>query len=197
MSSSSRCAAPPDPARRALVLAGPWLAASALALPRRAAAQASPPPEVASELPGAQLQGEGRLRFLGLHIYDALLWTQRPLEASEHERVPLALELRYARALRGALIAERSVEEMRRVGEVGDEQARRWLAAMTQLFPDVKAGERITGVQRPGEAARFHVNGRFAGEVRDAAFARLFFAIWLSPRTSEPTLRSALLGKRP
>jgi hypothetical protein len=38
---------------------------------------------------------------------------------------------------------------------------------------------------------------RFTGEIRDAAFARLFFAVWLSPRTSEPALRSALLGKRP
>jgi Chalcone isomerase-like len=157
-------------------------------------APATPSPEVLAEMPGARLQGQGRLRFLGLHVYDALLWTQRPIAADDTERVPLALELRYARTLRGALIAERSLEEMRRVGEFGDEQAQRWLAAMKQLFPDVNDGERITGAQRPGETARFHVNGRFVGEVRDAAFARLFFAIWLSPRTSEPRLRAALLG---
>ena len=30
--------------------------------------------------------------------------------------------------------------------------------------------------------------------MRDAEFARLFFGIWLSPRTSEPALREALLG---
>jgi Chalcone isomerase-like len=191
MSSSSRCAGRPEAARRALLLAG------ALSCLPRAAARDVPPPELADELPGARLQGEGRLRFLGLHVYDALLWTQRPLDAAEAERVPLALELRYARALRGALIAERSIEEMRRVGDFGDDEARRWLAAMTQLFPDVQAGARITGVHRPGEAARFHVNGRFAGEVRDARFARLFFGIWLSPRSSEPALRSALLGARP
>jgi hypothetical protein len=35
------------------------------------------------------------------------------------------------------------------------------------------------------------------GEVRDATFARLFFGIWLSPRTSEPQLRAALLGLAP
>jgi Chalcone isomerase-like len=168
-----------------------WIAAPGAAAQ---ATPAAPPPEVLADLPGARLQGQGRLRFLGLHIYDALLWTQQPLAADDSERVPLALELRYARTLRGALIAERSLEEMRRVGEIGDEQGRRWLAAMKQLFPDVNDGERLTGVQRPGEAARFHFNGRFNGEVRDAAFARLFFAIWLSPRTSEPKLRAALLG---
>lgn len=159
-----------------------------------ASAQQSPPPEVGADLPGARLQGQGRLRFFGLHVYDALLWTQQPFGADDLDRLPLALELRYARALRGVLIAERSMDEMRRIGDFGDDQARRWLAAMTALFPDVEAGERITGVHRPGEAARFHVNGRFAGEVRDALFARLFFAIWLAPATSQPALRSALLG---
>ena len=192
MSSSSRCAGRPDAARRALVLAG-----GVLWLPTPAFARNTLPPEIAAELPGARLQGEGRLRWLGLHVYDARLWTQGPLDADALERTPLALELLYARALRGRLIAERSIDEMRRVGDFADDQAQRWLAAMAQLFPDVTAGERITGVHRPGEAARFHVNGRFNGEIRDAAFARLFFAVWLSPRTSEPALRSALLGKRP
>lgn len=156
--------------------------------------EAPVPAEVLAELPGARLHGRGTLRFFGLHVYDALLWTPPAFAPAEAERSPLALELRYARALRGPLIAERSIEEMRRVGEFESTQAERWLGAMKQLFPDVGAGDRITGVHRPGEAARFHVNGRLAGEVRDALFARLFFAIWLSPRTSEPRLRSALLG---
>jgi hypothetical protein len=176
------------------------LAGGVLWLPLPGFARNALPPEIAGELPGARLQGEGRLRWLGLHVYDARLWTQGPFDADAFERTPLALELLYARALRGQLIAERSIDEMRRVGDFGDfgvDQAQRWLAAMAQLFPDVTASERITGVHRPGEAARFHVNGRFAGEIRDAAFARLFFAVWLSPRTSEPALRSALLGQRP
>jgi hypothetical protein len=187
MSFSSPCAAPE---RRRLVLfalAAPWVALPALA-------RVTPPAEVTSDLPGAQLQGEGRLRYFGLHVYDALLWAQQPLAASDIERRPFALELLYARSLRGALIAERSIEEMRRVGSFNDEQAQRWLGAMKLLFPDVGAGDRITGVHRPGESARFHVNGRFVGEVRDSLFARLFFGIWLSPRTSEPQLRASLLG---
>ena len=38
------------------------------------------------------------------------------------------------------------------------------------------------------------MQGRTVGEVADAEFARLFFGIWLSPRTSEPQLRQALLA---
>jgi len=187
MSFSSRCDAPER--RRVLIAAFAGLASA-----RPGWAQVAPPIEVDGDLPGARLRGEGRLRFLGLHVYDALLWAPLPLAGLDIERTALALELRYARTLRGGLIAERSLTEMRRVGAFDDEQAQRWLATMKQIFPDVNAGDRITGVHRPGEGARFHVNGRLAGEVRDPLFARLFFGIWLSPRTSEPQLRAALLG---
>ena len=85
---------------------------------------------------------------------------------------------------------------MNRIGRVDDEQSARWLKAMTQLFPDVRDGDRLTGVQRPGVSTRFFLNGQFRGELADAEFTRLFFGIWLSPRTSEPRLREQLLGGR-
>lgn len=188
MSCSSPCAAPE---RRRLLCA-----AALAALAPAAAAQAAPPPEVALDLPGAKLQGQGTLRWLGLRVYDALLWSRTPLSPADAAQTPLALELRYARRLKGPLIAERSLDEMRRQGPIDEDNARRWLAAMTGLFPDVDEGDRITGVQRPGVGARFHVNGRLAGELADAQFARRFFGIWLSDSTSEPALRSALLGAR-
>ena len=37
---------------------------------------------------------------------------------------------------------------------------------------------------------------KVVGEVADPEFARLFFGIWLSPNTSEPSLRQALLASR-
>jgi hypothetical protein len=176
--------------RRGAVAALLWAAAA----PGLAQDAAAPPAEVGSALPGAKLQGRGRLRFLGLHVYDALLWTVARAPDGDAQNGALALELRYARTLRGPLIAERSIEEMRRIGEFAESEAQRWLEAMKRLFPDVNAGDRITGVHRPGEAALFFVNGRPVGEVRDARFAQLFFGVWLSPRTSEPALRSQLLG---
>ena len=54
-------------------------------------------------------------------------------------------------------------------------------------------GDRITGEHRPGVGARFYFNGRLRVVVDDANFSRAFFAIWLSPDTSEPRLRNALL----
>lgn len=191
MSCSSRSAAPEPTRRRALATL-----ASALLLPTAMGAGASVglPAPVAAELPGARLQGQGTLRFLGMHIYDARLWAPGPVRPDAVDRTVLALELQYARSLKGPLIAERSIEEMRRVGDFSAEQGQRWETVMTRMFPDVRASDRIFGLQRPGDGARFLFGERFLGEVRDAEFARLFFGIWLSPRTSEPALRAALLG---
>lgn len=157
----------------------------------------TPPAEVSAALPGASLQGQGRLRYFGLHIYDAALWSLAPVPPGNPLGAALALEMRYARTLSGSSIADRSLDEMKRVGDFSQADGQRWLDAMKQAFPDVKAGDRITGVHRPGIGAAFFVNGRASGEVRDAQFAQLFFGVWLSPRTSQPALRAALLGTTP
>jgi hypothetical protein len=187
-----------SPARRAALgqLAG-W-ASLALAGPSAQAQSpgAAPPPELAAEWPSAapRLQGQARFRFFGLHIYDLRLWAPQPLRAATLSEQPLALELIYARGLEGGRIAQRSLDEMRRAGPLDEPTAQRWLAAMRGLFPDVAEADRITGVQVPGERARFHVNAKPAGEVREAEFARRFFGIWLAPHSSEPALRQQLLA---
>ena len=150
--------------------------------------------EINAELSGAKLSGQGKLTFFGIHVYDARLWVQDGFKATDYARLPLALELEYARALNGKSIAERSLDEMKRSADINDTKAKEWLAQMKTLFTDVNKGDRITGVQVPGAATRIFINGKLRGEIRDAEFTRLFFGIWLSPRTSEPKLREALLG---
>lgn len=157
---------------------------------------ASGPPELTGELMGARLAGTARLRFFGLHIYDARLWVGARALGTDWAASPFALELQYARGLKGEQIAERSLTEMRRQGEIDDVTAERWLGNMKQIFPDVQAGDRITGLNLPGMGVRFFVNGTMRSEVREAEFARTFFGIWLSPRTSEPAMREQLLGRK-
>lgn len=181
----------------------PWLlAAMASLVPTLAEAQGAapaaaagpPPPELADALPGARRRGAGVMRFLGLHIYDVRLWSPEQVGGDSSNQT-LALELVYARKLVGRLIAERSLKEMQGIGPVSETQGTQWLQAMLRLFPDVQAGDRLTGIQRPGQSARFFFNGTLRGEVADADFTRLFFGIWLSPRTSEPQLRAQLLSQ--
>ncbi|WP_396434431.1 chalcone isomerase family protein [Limnohabitans sp.] len=149
-------------------------------------------PEVLA-LPGVMPTAPVRLRVWGFEVYDARLWTPRGFRHTQSAQFPFALELQYLRKLEGAAIASRSIDEMRRVGSFSDAQAQTWLAAMRELFPDVNTGERITGVNLPGEGAEFWVNGQRVGLVKDEAFARLFFGIWLDERSSQPKMRAQLL----
>jgi hypothetical protein len=157
-------------------------------------ARAATPEEVRAELPDARLRGQGRLTFLALHVYDARLWADEGFQAERFDAAPVALEVEYARALKGRAIAERSLDEMRRQADVTDGVAGGWLDWMSEHFPDVARGDRLTGVHRPGESLRLFHNGRLRGEARDAEFARRFVAIWLGPRSSQPQLRRSLLG---
>jgi len=156
-------------------------------------AQNSAPAEVQAHLPQAKRAGATRMRFLGLAIYDAQLWVAQGFDAAQYAAHPMALELRYLRALNGKSIAERSLQEMRRGGPLDNATEQRWLQAMGEAFPDVKESDRLTGLHTPGAGTRFFFNGALRTTVADPAFGPQFFGIWLAPWTSEPRLRDALL----
>ena len=159
-----------------------------------AAAPPAPVPEIAAELPGALWTGSARMRYFTFNIYDATLWVAPGFAASRYAQTPFALQLNYLRKLDGAAIAERSLEEMRRGASITPTQAQRWLSDMQATFPDVKAGDRITGLHQPGVGARFWFNGTPRPAIADAEFSRLFFGIWLAESTSEPRMRLAILA---
>jgi len=186
--------------RRRLLLA---LAGSMLGLPAGAAqvtrltdAPHTPPPEVSSALPGARLIGAGRLTFFGLHVYDARLWARDDFKPADFADTALAIEVEYARTISAKQLADRSLTEIKRSGALPADKAARWQALMLKVFTDVKEGDRLTGVMLPSAKSRFFANGRPNGDVDDTEFTQRFFGIWLSPSTSEPKLRAALLGPR-
>lgn len=158
------------------------------------ASSPSLPSAVSQSLSNARALGHARLVVYGFNIYDAKLWTEDGFSAASYAAQPFALELRYLRNFNGAMIAERSLKEMRRIGNVSDEKSAQWLEIMKKTFPDVKKGDQLIGIHRPDGTAIFLLNGKPIGEIRDEEFTRLFFGIWLSPKTSEPKMRNELIG---
>jgi hypothetical protein len=149
------------------------------------------PPAVTALAQGLKAQGGGELRFFGFPVYDAWYW------GPGHDwtmAAPFALDLHYHRQLSGASIAERSVDEIARLGLGTPGDRARWGDAMRGIFPDVRAGDRLTGVFLPPGVVRYFRNGLPIGEIADPAFARAFFGIWLDPGTSRADFRAKLLG---
>lgn len=142
-----------------------------------------------------QRRGSGDTSFLGLRLYQATLWTAgaAPTDAAAVLAGTHALMLRYQRDFSADTLIEASLREMKRLGASEDE-LERWKGDLSRVFPDVKAGEVITGVHRPGRGAVFLHQGRPTGEVADPAFAHRFFGIWLDPRSRDPGLRARLFA---
>lgn len=155
------------------------------------AAAAPPLPDaVVKEHPGLQELGEGRLRFIGIHVYDSSVWCR---EAKYKPTEPYALEIRYAISIKGRALTERSLKEMRGQGYRDDAKLAKWEKEMDRVFPDLKPGDRLVGVHLPGKEVRFYSQEKFLGAVADPEFAQAFFDIWLSEKTSEPALRAKML----
>jgi hypothetical protein len=148
-------------------------------------------------LPGSAATPAVRMTVWGFEVYDAKLWARAGFSSAQYVRHPFALELSYLRGLKGEAIAQRSLDEMKRQGPISDSQVQTWLKAMQTLFPDVQKGDRIVGVNKPEQGAEFWVNDRLVGQVPDPQFAKLFFGIWLSPQTSAPEIRQALISRWP
>jgi Chalcone isomerase-like len=149
------------------------------------------PEAIAKDHMGLSVRGEGLLRFFGMKVYDARLWTAGKAHSFNDM---FALELVYDLGLKGKDIAERSVAEMRKQGFNDETKLMRWGAEMARIFPDIKKGDSLIGVFVPGKEARFFSREKLLASVPDPEFAKAFFDIWLSEKTSEPKLREKLLG---
>jgi len=149
------------------------------------------PEELANHVRATQPYGEGSLSWLFITAYDASLWTDAQRWSMNE---PFALTLVYHMSFSTDEMVERTLEEMKALSpNLGPDEMQRHAQLLRRAFPPVKAGDRITAIHTPGQPVRFFHNGRMTATSADSGFADPFFGIWLSPKTSEPSLRRALL----
>jgi len=177
------------PAARALEVAGAAVSAAAPG----SASSVAVPEHIRRYIEEARAAGSGQLSWFGLRVYEAQLYVPPQFNARDPLAQPFVLELTYARKLRGKAIAERSAEEIARLGIGTAQQRTNWQRQMEAIFPDVDTDRRLAGVNEPGRGARFYFDGRPLGSIDDPQFARAFFSIWFDQRTSAPKLRADLL----
>ena len=92
-------------------------------------------------------------------------------------------------------IVQASIDEMERLGAPLADRPQ-WREELETVIRDVGKSQSLAGVYTPGQGAVFYHDEVQTGHV-DEELARYFFGIWLDPRTSDPALRTALLGGSP
>jgi hypothetical protein len=165
------------------------LAITCIAIPAQAAVWRD-------HLPQAQAIGSGDLRWFGLRIYTAKLWSEKkPFDMN----APFALELTYHRNISREQFVETSLDEIKRLfgTSYNAETLKRWEGEMQRAFTDVKEGDQLIGVFIPNEGSRLYSRNKLLADIRDPEFAKAFFAIWFDPRSKDQDLRAQLLGNPP
>lgn len=145
---------------------------------------------VKQHIPDAQPVGSGTLSVVFWKVYDATLYAPKGVWVPHK---PFALTLTYHREIEGRDIADRTAEEIGKLGFKDDQAIRNWQEQMRSIFPDVRPGTEITGISLPGHPTLFYRDDVLLGQINDPRFGKWFFDIWLSENTTEPELRNQLL----
>jgi len=178
-------------AQALVVLCMVWLGVFSVV---QASSATVPPPELARDLENPVLAGSGRLRWLGIPVYEASLWTAPQFVPERFGAHAFALDIRYARSISGKLLADTSLKQIQALEALPPGRYTEWLQALAGALPDVKPGDRLTGIHVPDKGLRLYFNGQLYKAIDDPLLSQSFFAIWLSPATHEPRLRAQLLG---
>ncbi len=189
MSRSTRSSAP----ERALMAVA--IAAACAAAPARVAAPERAPPlpaGVVALAPDLKAQGGGELTYFGISVYDGWYWS--PVRGWPHGGRLCARPHLPPRSRRREDRASAASTKSRSSATGTDAERTRWGELMARLFPDVRRGDRLTGVYTGAGAVRYFHNGKSIGEIAEPGFARAFFGIWLDPKTSRADFRQKLLG---
>lgn len=140
----------------------------------------------------AEIVGTGKLTYLLWDIYNATLYAP---EGKWKRNKPFALSLSYLRSVTGNDIADRTVQEIRRLGFTNEVKLAAWHRQMKRIFPNVTKGSLLTGIFIPNAPTRFYKGTREIGSIKDPEFGYWFFNIWVGNNTSDPGLKAKLTGK--
>ena len=68
------------------------------------------------------------------------------------------------------------------------------IAMLNGWMADVKTGERLTFVRKPGAGLQVDVNGAVKGTIKGDDFAKAFLAVWLGAEPPNPEIKAGMLG---
>lgn len=134
--------------------------------------------------------GNAKFSVFFFDIYKSRLLT--PNGVFNFENKPYLFEITYLKDISSSDLIERTIEQWEHLN-IDKESYQQYSALLSKLWPNIVASDRLA-IQVNDKKSKFYFNNKFIGSINDDRFGDLFLAIWLSPETSQPELRAALLG---
>ena len=138
-----------------------------------------------------RMVGEAHLKVLFWPVYNSRLYSADG--RYQPGQRPLRLEIEYLLDIDADDLVERTREEWQHQG-VASQLQEQWAQQLARLWPDVAASDVLSVVIDAQQTSTFYRNGELLGVIDDPEFGQRFLGIWLSPDTSRPELRLAMIG---
>jgi hypothetical protein len=143
---------------------------------------------VASEM---KLIGQGTLNVLFFEVYDVRLLSDFMPFSWENK---FQLEFEYKRSITKERIIDSSIKELKRQQNVTEHNLEEWTTYLEEVIQPLQEGIKATIKWNPQGTITFQNEGVKSVTIKDESFARSYINIWLGEETSQPKLRSQLLG---
>ena len=125
-------------------------------------------------------------------VYESELSTSSGQYPEISKNGTLIYKINYLRSITSKELIQRTIEQWQHLG-IKEDVYNAFIPQLKEIWPNVTSGDSLALVIEQNSSA-FYFNNQFAGSIEDADFTPLFLDIWLSKNTSEPKLRTALLG---
>ncbi|WP_370978557.1 hypothetical protein [Agaribacterium sp. ZY112] len=144
--------------------------------------------------------GEGSLKVLWFHIFDAKLYTKsgdylallEPKMDTAYTQT-LVLQLTYQRGISKDRLLSETRKQLKSFSESG--QIDVWISELAEIWPDIDTNDQLSIWVTEDSISHFYHSGDYIGSVEDKRFGPAFVSIWLSEQSSYPDLASELRGE--
>jgi hypothetical protein len=136
--------------------------------------------------------GETTFSILFWDLYKSQLLTTSGKYPIDIKKDDLIMDIRYLADISSDDLIERTIEQWQYLG-IAPENYQGYLPELKAIWPDITDGDSLSLLIYQGRSV-FYYNQQYVGVINEPKFGQIFLAIWLSEKTSEPSLRLELLG---
>jgi hypothetical protein len=127
-------------------------------------------------------------------IYKSTLYTKTGSYDNKKPQEPLLFEIEYLKDITSEELIKRTIEQWDHLEKV-ESQYSPFIPKLRIIWPDISSGDKLTLLNQNGRSM-FYFNDIKIGIIEQDEFSELFLDIWLSPKTSQKSLRAKLIGGR-
>jgi hypothetical protein len=124
--------------------------------------------------------GTATFRYFGFKVYDAKVFAPAGTKniSDVLGKVPVKLELKYARELTARDFIESGEAYMKDNGQIPFESIKQFSDQMNKLYQDVEEGDVYQIYFEPGQGVQLFLNDIPKGQVKNDTFATAYLNIW-------------------